>query len=311
VCPATSAEDAQIPKTQGEDCMTQWTCVALVGPLALTFTTGCAQQLEPDDAPLGEADEAFETSNALSPNALSPNALSPNALSPNALSPNALSPNALSPNALSPNALTAIQDPGAVGALSRQLLKYTVSCALRATQSFSFSWGAGNNLVHDETYEGMLGLAPDWATSPLGLDGQQWVSACLAARTNYFSTAVTISLRGSCHALDEDHTPEASTYTKEEGVFWGNLYASPPVLFACHVSENDANSRSQHRDCAAGHVNPRTGAVSSCGMIQLLGTCASYCAPLSTQQLSHSVCWSDPSNRRATTTEQAITVALQ
>ena len=106
-------------------------------------------------------------------NALSANALSANALSANALSANALSANALSANALSANSLTSITAPDAVGLLSRQLLKYTVGCALSTTQSFSFSWTDGGNVVHNETYAGVLGLAPAWASGPLDLVGAE------------------------------------------------------------------------------------------------------------------------------------------
>ena len=268
--------------------------------------TGCAGSLAQDDEDVGAAERALETDNALTPNALTPNALTPNALTPNALTPNALTPNSLAPSALS-----AIQDPGLAGALSRQHLKYTVSCALDAYQSFSFSWTDSSSVVHDETYRGSLGLWTAWATTSLSTMGQRWISACLAARTNYYGIPVTISSRAPVWPLNKQNTPEAATYTKEEGVFWGNIYTSPPTVYSCHIAADDENSRSQLRDCAAGHVDPSTGVVSSCGAIQLLGSCDDYCTRLSGSGLNHPSCWSDLSNVSATTNRQPITVALQ
>src|SRR5262249_39623288 len=153
-------------------------------------------------------------------NALNPNALNPNALNPNALNPNALNPNALNPNALSADALAAIMDPGLAGDLSREHLKYTVGCALDPSQAFSFSWTDAYQVVHQENYWGLLGLATFWSSKPLSDVGhQQWISACLAARTNYLGLSVTISSRGPCQALNKHNTPEEDEYTNEEGAF--------------------------------------------------------------------------------------------
>jgi hypothetical protein len=266
---------------------------------------GCTDDRSEPDELIGEALSAVETDNALNPNALNPNALNPNALNPNALNPNALNP-----SALSPAALAAITDPGAAGDLSRQHLKYTVGCALDPTQSFSFSWTDKWHVVHQEIYEGLLGLATYWISKPLNPQGQQWVSACLAARTNYFGVAVIISSRGPCSVLNKHNTPEEGIYTKEEGAFWGNLYANPPALYACDVPANDANSRAQLRACAAGYIDPTTGTTQSCGPIQRLGSCDTYCTS-GDPSLGHWACWTDPANPVGTASQQPITVFLQ
>ena len=228
---------------------------------------------------------------------------------PNALVPNALVPNALVPNALAASALMAIQDSGQAGALSRMHLKYTVGCALDSTQSFSFSWTDSLGLSHNETYVGMLGLATGWASGPLGVSAQEWISACLAARTNYYGTPVIISSRGSCGALNTVNTSEAAAYANEEGAFWGNIYTSTPALYSCHVSADDTNSRRQLRDCAAGHLNPNY-TVSSCGMIQIVGACDRFCLSISSPGLPHLSCWSDPNNKISTGTLAPVTIYL-
>jgi hypothetical protein len=218
----------------------------------------------------------------MDPNALNANALDGNGLSGDGLKPNALSPNALSPNALSASALEAIQSPGPDGSLSRQLLEYTVSCALDTTQSFSFSWTDESGVVHEETYRGLLALATLWATRPLTSWDAEWVSACLASRVNWYGEKVMISSRGTRPSLIKTGTPELTRFPNVEGAFWGNLFTAQPQVFACHYSPNDENSRGHLRDCAAGHVDAQ-GNVVPCGMIQLVGPCETLCT-LSTNE---------------------------
>ncbi len=221
--------------------------------VALLIATGCAPE---DDAegPLGEAASALLTENALSPNALSPNALSPNALS-------------------------SLLAPGADGDLARMLLRYVVGCALGPGQSFALSFqDAGGQ--HNEVYKGLLGLAPAWASGPLDQAGQQMVSACLAARTNWYSITVMISVRSAEAPLHGTTSAvERLLYPATEGAFWGNLFASTPYLRACYQVEHAAHSRALLRDCAAGHLE-QNGSVSACGMISLLGDCDLLCAKL-------------------------------
>ncbi|WP_437586052.1 hypothetical protein [Sorangium sp. So ce1000] len=282
--------------------------VELIPFIVLAGTgTACGADGEELEAPSGEAPSALEAGNALNPNALNPNALNPNALNPNALAVSALS---LIP--LNPKLLAAILDPGPSGALSREHLRYAIECALESSQSFSFRWVDVSGLDHDETYTGMLGLARSWAWEPLTEEGQRWVSACLAARTNYYGVRVMISSRGPTKAINKQNTPELSTFTKEEGVFWGNIYASSPALYACHVPDNDASSRAALRDCAAGHINETTGSIQPCGTIRILGPCATYCDPIAPKNgIYHPSCFTDPANRPATTSSQPITVFLE
>jgi hypothetical protein len=250
-----------------------------LGLLSLS-ASGCLTEVggdEAEDAVLAEAESAIE-----GPNALTPNALTPNALTPNALTPNALTPNALTPNALSPTALAAIQAPTAQGALSRQLLKYTVGCALDPTQSFTFTWADSKGRVFTETYWGILGLATTWTTKPITGSDQGWVSACLASRVNWYGVSVMISSRGGHPGLNKSGTPELSTYAMAEGAFWGNLFSASPYLFTCHYGPNVTHSRGEMRDCAAGHVQPN-GTIAECGILDIVGACESVCQPLHNQ----------------------------
>ena len=236
------------------------------------FSGGCAA-----------SPEKYEDDIGVSPSpALNANALNANALNANALNANALSGGALATGSLSADALSAVQHASATGDLSRQLLRYMVSCALDATQSVSFTWVDGDGVAHDETYPGLLALAPSWASGPLSSEGRGWVSACLISRVNYFGETVTLSSRGA-HASLGTSASELAAYTMEEGAFWGDVFAEIPTAYACDHEPNDAHSRDSLRVCAAGYVDA-PGSVQSCGLIQRLGSCDAACGQLSAEQ---------------------------
>jgi hypothetical protein len=217
--------------------------------------------------------------------------LTTNALTTNALTTNALATNALATNALTTDALTALKDPGPEGDLFRLLLKYTVSCALKPPQTFDFSWTDSANTQHQESYLGELGIAPTWAAGPLDANGQEMVSACLAARTNWYGLRVVISMRyvvgGLLHVVGVDVAGllghpiedilELLSYTYTEGAFWGNLFAPSPHLHACYDPQNTTHARSALRDCANGHLD-ESGKPQDCGMIDVVGPCSDVCA---------------------------------
>ncbi|WP_437570235.1 hypothetical protein [Sorangium sp. So ce542] len=212
-------------------------------------------------------------------NALNPNALNPNALNPNALNPNALAPNRLEGSSLAPTAFSAITDPGELGAMSRQLLQYIVSCALSPSQSLRFSWRDELDEPHDEVYWGHLGLAPGWSDEPLSASRRQWVSACVASRANRAGVSVMISSRGTHQALRYPDRSEVASFPREEGAFWGDLFTSAPRFYACYNESNAERSRDHSRDCATGLPDPE-GGVRECPNIHIVGSCDLVCGPL-------------------------------
>lgn len=217
----------------------------------------------------------------LNHNALNPNALNPNALNPNALDPNALDLGALARNRLhGASILSAISAPGEVGAMSRQLLQYIVSCALSPSQSIRVSWRDAQGVLHEESYSGHLGLATSWSREPLSASREQWISACVASRANLAGVSVLISSRGAHAALRYPDRYEVEAYPHEEGAFWGNLFSDPPRLYACYNAHNVENSRALERDCAAGHVDEEDGGVTECPNIHIVGPCHLRCAEL-------------------------------
>ncbi len=235
--------------------------------LSSIFAMGCAigaPEFEGSED-IGKAEDAVVAGNAIIPNAIIPNAIIPNAIIPNAIIPNALDYTSLSQ--ASKNSLS---DSGPAGELSRMFLRYAVSCAFTSSQSFSFSWIDSNEVVHNENYVGAIGLAPQWYTGPLGSIEQEWVSACLAARTNYYGVSVLISMRGPNAALATTVAEEAQ-FSKLEGAFWGNIFQDPPTLSACHLEANIDSSINSQRICATGLSDGST--ITSCGIINIVGEC--------------------------------------
>jgi hypothetical protein len=186
-------------------------------------------------APRGRIVEEILGSNALISNALISNALISNALISNALISNALISNALISNALISNALisNALRSDGFTeGALSRQFLSYLYSCAMPLGSKINVSI----NGTDYGTYEGALGIAPEWGTEGGKCDEhcQRWVTACLLARTNFWGVPVKISLRGDKAGLTPD-TDEKKRFPLREGAYFGNLFGPNGVnnLHAC------------------------------------------------------------------------------
>jgi hypothetical protein len=213
-------------------------------------------------------------------NSLSRNAMSWNGISLNGISLNGISLNALDVGALDVGNFNAITAPGPSGDLARQFMRYAVSCAFLPNQTFSFSYTDALGVVRDVVYRGELGIAPTWATGSLGVQGQELVTGCLAARVNYYEVPVTISVRSVLEPLKTlSSDAEVAQYPDVEGAFWGNMFAADPFIVSCYHSATVTNSRMYYRDCATGHVD-ETGAVVDCGPIHVVGPCSSFCMSL-------------------------------
>jgi hypothetical protein len=237
------------------------------------------------------------------------NALNLNALNLNALNLNALNLNALNLNGLSQANLAAIQNPGTTGHLARMALRYMVSCAFSGSQSFSFNWTDSSGTIHNEVYPGLLGIAPAWATGTLNLEQQRMVSACLAARVNYYEVPVVISARSVREPLKTlSNDQELVDYPDVEGAFWGNLFASSPFINACYNNATVSNSRAWQRDCAVGHLGGGSE-IQECGMIHIVGSCSSVCQSLNGAGQYYPSCIERP-GVSTSTTKEVITTAL-
>jgi hypothetical protein len=194
-----------------------WIASSVVaGTLALT---GCLGTGAEDQDAVGAAGQADETTNSLTANSLTANSLTANSLTANSLTANSLTANSLTSNSLTADALT---DPAA-----RSVLTYIVGCALPAGQSFVINV-EGTNYA----YAGQLGIAPAWGTPKGKCDDNcaLAVSSCVLARLNYLGEVVPISVRGG----NLKTTPtELADYPDVDGTYYGNVFASPQIRYAC------------------------------------------------------------------------------
>jgi hypothetical protein len=183
--------------------------------VATVVLTACAS--EPDDACLAERKLS---ANRIALNRIALNRIALNGLLGEALPRVPLTSESIA-EAIEPEALT---DEDALS-----VLEYTVSCALAPGQSVDVATG-----TEVLTFEGALGLAPGWGASDGACDGEceRWVSACLIARSNFVGESMEISLLGDHPGL-EPTADESLVFDIEEATYFGDLFATPMVMYAC------------------------------------------------------------------------------
>jgi hypothetical protein len=200
-----------------------------------------------------------------------------NGLSTNGLSTNGLSTNGLSTNGLSTNGLNTAQFVSwfdQAPAVSSQLLKYIVRCALPAGQQLT--WTHPVTSVEYQ-WQGGLGLAPLWAlglTPPTEVE-QQVISACLAALSNKYGVQLPVSVLG----LNAAGLPiplgldELLQFPAPEACFFGNLFTGEG-LFAgnsAYLSSVESSAR------ACGLETPHPSGETRCAPILHVGRCQDQC----------------------------------
>jgi hypothetical protein len=226
---------------------------------------GCGVQevaSEEEGPVLQTQEQALETENGLSLNGLSLNGLSLNGLSLNGLSLNGLS-----------TADFANWFNGNVEHNAR-LMRYMVRCAVPAGESRTFV-NPATGVTH--TWQGVLGLAPSWASgAPATVTEQQTISACLAAHANNYSINVSISVLGrDSKGVDLPYTSEElSLFSRRESCFFGNVFTDEG-LFAGNDRSSLADDESTSRPCGLKGY----GAVSNpiCEQVKRIGQCEEYC----------------------------------
>lgn len=114
---------------------------------------------------------------------------------------------------------------------TRITARYLVECALPLGASIVKQVDGQPLVLH-----GHVGLTPEWEEGACDVDCQQWVSACMLARTNVSAQSVSIWLRADHPAL----TTGSPAYPIYEGSFFGNLFADPETRYLCQGSESAA-----------------------------------------------------------------------
>src|SRR4051812_18330430 len=148
----------------------------------------------------------------------------------------------------------------------RAYLSYLVGCALDGTQSIT-SGGY--------TYTGSLGITTGWTSGAITLSQRRWISACLLARTNSLSTAITISMRATHPSL---YTTEGN-FNLQEGTFYGDLFSGNNIRRACADSDTLTNSdtgKLKYRICARDYYDSGPGGSTGCGFVYD-GACSTMC----------------------------------
>lgn len=120
-------------------------------------------------------------------------------------------------------------DIGLLAADGVMVVRYVVECALPVGESI-YKYVDGE-LVE---FEGRVGLAPEWETGACDEDCQQWVSACLLARTNVTGKNVPLWVVADHPSVGFGTNDD---YPLLEATFYGNLFADPPALYFCRGSE--------------------------------------------------------------------------
>ena len=198
----------------------------------------------------------------------------------NVLAENALSENALSMNALSTSALVSGELPlnyASAGtlhtsSLGRQLLKYVSRCAYSATDYLHVD---DSNGLGVDNFPGRLGLATTWKNGGLDDDYKELMTACLLAHLNKFGVPVSISVRYSGAMATPNE--ESAVYFYGDGVFYGNLYASPPREYACSIRQKSGEVPAATSDFASLRVCDE--GATNCG-VTYVGYCDEVCSTI-------------------------------
>ena len=158
---------------------------------------------------------------------------------------------------------------------ARSQLKYVAHCALPDTITLTATRGHERFAFH-----GQLGLAPAWLSRSLTSSEERWISACLLALTNQFGKHVQVSLRANPAPVPflKETEEEAKTFSLFEGGFFGNVFGSNPVAYACAGSTTTLEAQDsilQDRVCtkASGSTTQDGKTLTPCRFI-LTGSCA-------------------------------------
>ena len=201
-----------------------------------------------------------------------------NGLAFNGLAFNGLAFNGLAFNGLAFNGLNTAEFHGwfqQEPVLRDMLMSYMVQCAVPSGQTRTYT-SPRTGVTY--TWQGNLGLAPDWASGkPSTVKEQQVVSACLAAHGNKYGVHIPISVLGkSAKAVAIPYTTsELTTFSEREGCFFGNLFNNEGVYAVSdgptlHVEASTA------RGCALSTTKEAT--VQECQpLLRLPDNCGKYC----------------------------------
>ncbi|HEY4240546.1 MAG TPA: hypothetical protein VGM88_12060 [Kofleriaceae bacterium] len=175
-------------------------------------------------------------------------------------------PSQLANASISASALTATSLNTMAGtADGRAALNYVIGCALPTGVNVTATVGG-----IPYTFQGSVGLAAGWQSRALTVTEQHWVSSCTLSRLNQNGVVVSISMRGAATQLVST-SEELSSYTIQEGGFFGNIFAGKDYYVAACQGTDASNADRQCAQLGDG-INLKT----KCG-IDYAGMCADVC----------------------------------
>jgi hypothetical protein len=234
--------------------------------LVLACTVGCGPEASfPEE--LEQLGSTTQAKSLIVDNGLNLNGLNLNGLNLNGLNLNGLNLNGLSTSAFS-NWFQADRT------LRNEVMKYVVACAVPSGQSRTYT-DPGTSTTY--TWQGVLGLAPSWASGNAATTVEhQVVSACMAAHTNKFGIHVNISLLGLDGAGNTIPytSQELTDYATREACFFGNLFDGSTGTFGGNDGISLASNESTARVCGIAGTGVN---VSQCSPMVYAGSCSTYC----------------------------------
>ena len=105
----------------------------------------------------------------------------------------------------------------------RTTVTYLVKCALPAGHSITKADQYGKQY----TFQGQIGVAPEWETGAMGASSERWVSACMLAMVNTTGDHYPLWLVAQNSAISWGLDP---SFPFQEGAFFGDIFTSPVRL---------------------------------------------------------------------------------
>jgi hypothetical protein len=243
-------------------------CLSMMGLASAVFPLiGCVSDV-PDEG-------------AVSQPALTVNRLAVNGIVSNRLVASSVAENPLAVGRTGSSlTVNPVSDPLLSTTEGREYFSYIVGCAVPAGQVVEAV--AGGEAL---SFQGSVGLAPDWEYRAMSASEKRWVSACLLSRVNAYGISVAISMRGE-HAALATVAGETGAFGLVEGAFYGDVFTSTDEkmeMIACRGAAQAAGETGGlvDRDCTELGANGLT----KCGF-----TYAGDCLDFSPQTPSAYAC---------------------
>jgi hypothetical protein len=233
---------------------------------AQVLAVGCGPAQEPHEP----SAPTRQTQDIRILNGISANGISANGISANGISANGISANGLTTQGVNTADFTAWfqADPER----NDTLMQYMARCGAKKGQRITYTDPV---TARGYTWDGLLGLTPEWASGVVVTEAEQQVmTACLAAHVNRYGLHVSLSVLGQDskgQPLDFSQE-ELETYSRPEGCFFGNLFTGEGFFVGTDGSGLE-DSESSARACAL----TSSATSSACAPMAYVGACESLC----------------------------------